>query len=189
MSRRREKMKQRQAKNTNWTLLIIGLLFGGGLIGFSIFGAMSQLANDAAPSSDVTLGTPLQVAAPTRMVGDVSVLPRGVVSHVDVVYFHRTQRCTACQNAGRYTRETVETYFANHLQRGVMSFRELDVEKPGNAAVARKYDASGSSLYLGVLMNGVEYLCPVEDIWFYTNSKSLFLSFLQKTLAPFVGGL
>jgi hypothetical protein len=70
-----------------------------------------------------------------------------------------------------------------------MSFRELDVEKPETAAVARKYDASGSSLYLGVLMNGVEYLCPVEDIWFYTNSKSLFISFLQKTLAPLVGGL
>ena len=185
MSQRRANTTRPKSKNNNWTILLIGLLFGGGLIVLSVFGALSQTAT----AGDVVLGKPLSVAAPTRMVGDVSALPRGVVSHVDVVYFHRTQRCTACQSAGRFTRETVETYFANHLQSGVMSFRELDVEKPENAAVARKYDASGSALYLGVLMNGVEYLCPVEDIWFYTNSKSLFIAFLQKTLSPLVGGL
>lgn len=186
---RRRRTTQNKPKNNNWTMLVIGLLFGGGLIVFSVFTALSQATSDFASSGDVVRGTPLQVAAPTRMVGDVSVLPRGTVTHVDVVYFHRTQRCTACQNAGRYTRETVETYFANYLQRGVMSFRELDVEKAENAAVARKYAAAWSSLYLGVLIDGVEYLCPVEDIWFYTNNKSLFIAFLQKTLAPIVGGL
>ena len=176
-------------RNHNWTLLIMGLLFAGGLIALGVFNATSQLSDVGTLAGDVTIGTPLQSAAPTQIVGDVSVLPRGVVSHVDVVYFHRTQRCTGCLNAGLFTRETVETYFRSHMQRGVMSFRELDVEKPENAAVARKYDASGSALYLGILMDGVEYLCPVEDIWFYTNSKSLFISFLQKTLAPLVRGL
>jgi hypothetical protein len=182
-------MAQKKSKNNNWMMLLIGLLFAGGLIGLSVFSAMSQLSEAGAFAGDVLLGTPLQIAAPTRMLGDVSALPRGKVSHVDVVYFHRTQRCTACLNAGRYTRETIETYFASHLQRGVMSFRELDVQKPENAAVARKYDASGSSLYLGVLMSGIEYLCPIEDIWFYTNNKASFMTFLQKTLTPLVGGL
>lgn len=185
MSKRRTTPKPR---NGNWAILVVGLLFGGGLILLSIFSALSQTTNGT-PAGDAVLGTPLQVAAPARMVGDVSVLPPGTVTHVDVVYFHRTQRCTACQNAGRFTRETVETYFAGHLKRGVMSFRELDVEEPDNAAVARKYQASGSSLYLGVLMNGVEYLCPIEDIWFYTNNQTLFIGFLQKTLTPLVGGL
>jgi hypothetical protein len=187
MSRRRTTPAKR--KNNNWTMLVIGLLLCGGLIVLRVLTAWSQVTSDAARSGDVVLGTPLQVAAPTRKLGDVSVLPQGTVTHVDVVYFHRTQRCTACQNAGRFARETVETYFAGHLKRGVMSFRELDVENRENTAVARKYDASGSSLYLGVLMNGTEYLCPVEDIWFYTNNRSLFVAFLQRTLAPLVGGL
>lgn len=185
MSQRRANTTRTKSKNNNWTILLIGLLLGGGLIALSVFGALSQTAT----AGDVVLGTPLSVAAPTRMVGDVSALPRGTVSHVDVVYFHRTQRCTACQSAGRFTRETVETYFVSHLQRGVMSFRQVNVELAENAVVVRKYDASGSSLYLGVLMNGVEYLCPVKDIWFYTNNQSLFMAFLQKTLAPLVGGL
>jgi hypothetical protein len=187
MSKRRK--SQDKPKSNSWAILVVGLLFAGGLILVSIWGATSQMANDAAASKDVTLGTPLQIAAPTRMLGDVSALPRGKVSHVDVVYFHRTQRCTACLNAGSYSRETVETYFASHLQRGVMSFRQLNVEFPENAVVTRKYDASGSSLYLGVLMSGIEYLCPIEDIWFYTNNKASFMTFLQKTLTPLVGGL
>jgi hypothetical protein len=182
-------MSQNRSKNNNWAILLIGLLFGGGLIVFSVFSATNQISNDAIASNDVALGTPLAVAAPTRVLGDVSALPRGVVSHVDVVYFHRAQRCAGCLNAGRYTRETVEAYFASHLQRGVMSFRQLNVELAENAVVTRKFDASGSSLYLGVLMNGVEYLCPIDDIWFYTNNKTSFMAFLQKTLAPLVGGL
>ena len=63
-------------KNNNWTMLLVGLLFGGGLIVFSVFTALNQATNDA-PSGDIVLGTPLQVTAPTRMLGDVSVLPQG----------------------------------------------------------------------------------------------------------------
>ncbi|CAG0948727.1 hypothetical protein ANRL3_00065 [Anaerolineae bacterium] len=187
MSKRRT--TQSKPRNNNWAMLIIGLVFAGGLIALSVFSATRQLSEAGALSGDVIIGTPLGVAAPTRTLGDVSMLPRGKVSHVDVVYFHRTQRCTACLNAGRFTRETVETYFANYLQRGVMSFRQLNVEKPENAVIARKYAAAWSSLYLGIVIDGVEYLCPIDDIWFYTNSKTSFTAFLQKTLAPLIGEL
>jgi len=109
MSKRRK--SRIKPKNNNWPMLVIGLLFGGGLIAFSVLTALSQATQDSAPLGDVVLGAPLQVAAPTRMLGDVSILPSGQVTHVDMVYFHRTQRCPACMNAGRYARETVETYF------------------------------------------------------------------------------
>ncbi len=187
MSTRRRAHNKPRSKS--WTMLMIGLLFGGGLIVLSVVSALNQATNGATSAGDVVLGTPLQTAAPTQLLDELSALPHGTVTHVDVVYFHRTQRCTSCLNAGRYTRETMERFFSAHLQRGVMSFRELDVQKTENAAIAGKYQASGSSLYLGVLMNGVEYLCPVEDIWFYTNSRSLFIEFLQKTLTPLVGEL
>ncbi len=184
----RRKIQNKSLRNA-WIMLVLGLLFGVGLIVLSVASAMNQVTDDVTLAGAAVLGTPLQTDAPTQLLDDLTALPQGKVSHVDVVYFHRTQRCNSCLNAGRYTRETVETFFPNHLKRGVMSFRELDVQKTENAAIAGKYQASGSSLYLGVLMNGVEYLCPVEDIWFYTNNRSLFIEFLQKTLTPLVGGL
>ena len=171
-----------------WTLLVLALLFGGGLVVFSVLRPMNQATGETAPSTGVVLGTPLQVAAPTRRIGDLSELPQGAVSHVDVVYFHRTERCTSCLNAESYTRETVEKYFADQLQRGWMSFQVYDVGKAENAALAHKFDAAGSSLYLSVLMEGAEYLCPIQDIWFYTANKYLFVARLKEKLASLVGG-
>jgi len=116
----------------------------------------------------------------------LSELPKGTVSHVDVVYFHRTERCTSCLNAESYTRETIEKYFADQVQRGWMSFQVYDVEKAENVVLARKFDAAGSSLYLGVLIDGTEYLCPVQDVWLYTTNKYLFIAKLKEKLASLV---
>jgi hypothetical protein len=134
------------------------------------------------------LGTPLQVAAPTRKIGDLTELPKGAVSHVDLVYFHRTERCTSCLNAESYTRETLEKYFVDQVKHGLMSFRVLDVEKAENAALAQKFDAAGSSLYFSVLIEGIEYLCPFQDIWFYTSNKYLFVETLKQKLESLIGG-
>jgi len=45
-----------------------------------------------------------------------------------------------------------------------------------------------SALYLSVLIQGIEYLCPNPDIWFYTSNKYLFVDTLRKKLASLVEG-
>jgi hypothetical protein len=64
----------------------------------------------------------------------------------------------------------------------------LDMEKSENAALVKKFDAAGSALYLSVLIQGTEYLCPNSDIWFYTTNKYLFVDTLRKKLVSLVGG-
>lgn len=167
-------------------LLALALLFGGGLLALSRLRLPQQTTGEAAPLASAGLGTPLQAGAPTQRIGDLSELPKGAVSHVDVVYFHRTERCTSCLNAESYTRETVEKYFADQVQRGRMSFQVYDLGKAENVALARKYDAAGSSLHLSVLIEGVEYLCPTQDIWLYTTNKYLFIAKLKERLASLV---
>ena len=170
-----------------WMLLVLALLFGGGLVIFNVPRLMKRTPGGTAPSTGVVLGTPLQMAAPTRRIGDLSELPQGAVSHVDVVYFHRTERCTSCLNAESYTRETVEKYFADQAQRGGMSFQVYDVGKAENATLVHKFDAAGSSLHLSVLMEGTEYVCPVQDIWLYTSNKYVYIAKLKEKLASLVG--
>ncbi len=175
-------------RKTVGIFFLLALLFGGGLWAFGILGPKTQTADYSLPAGGVVLGTPLQVTVPTRKIGDLSELPKGAASHVDVVYFHRTERCTACLNTESYTRETIEKYFANQVGRGVLSFRVLDVEKAENAALARKFDATGSSLYFSVLIEGTEYLCPMTDVWFYATNKYLFVDMMKKNLALVTGG-
>jgi hypothetical protein len=121
-------------------------------------------------------------------VNDFSELPKGVVSHVEVVYFHRTVRCETCLNAENYTRETLTKYFADQMQSGLIELRLLDMEQPENAALVKKFDVAGSSLYLSILIEGTEFLCPNPDIWFYTSNKYLFVDTLRKKLTTLVEG-
>jgi hypothetical protein len=64
----------------------------------------------------------------------------------------------------------------------------LDMEKPENAVWVKKFDASGSALYLSAVIHGTECLVPNPDIWFYTSNKYLFVDTLRKKLATLVGG-
>ncbi len=149
---------------------------------------MSQPTGEATPAGDVLLGAPLQVAAPTRMLADLRALPQGTVNHVDVVYFHRTQRCASCIEAERLIRKTLDTYFADQLKSGVMSLVVADVQKPQNAPLVRKYDAWGSSLYLGIVKGGVEYTWAVSDIWFAMGDEAKFMALLRDKINTVYGG-
>ena len=174
-------------KKSVWILFVFALLFGGGLTACG-FTTPKQTGGEPMPANGVLIGTPLPAARSTRWVNDFSELPKGTVSHVDVVYFHRTERCESCLNAENYTRETLDKYFADQLKSGRISLRVLDMEKPENAALVQKFDAAGSALYLSILIQGAEFLYPNPDIWFYTNNKYLFVDTLRKKLASLVGG-
>jgi len=174
-------------KKSIWILFVVALLFGGGLTACR-FTTTKQTGGEPVPANSVLTGTPLPAGRSTRWVYDFSELPKGAVSHIEVVYFHRTERCESCLNAENYTRETLDKYFADQMKSGLISLRVLDVEKPENAALVQKFDAAGSSLYLSVLIQETEYLCPNPDIWFYTSNKYLFVDTLRKKLTSLVGG-
>lgn len=175
-----------QVHNHPRILILLSALFASALIACSAGAPTREPFGQPAGTEGVVLGTPFTGNAPTEWLNDLGELPQGSVSHVDVVYFHRTERCTSCLNAENYTRETLEAHFAVQLNKGWMSFRVLDIEKPENAAWVRKFDVPGSALYLSVLMQGTEYLCPNQDIWFYTTNKYLFVDTLKKKLTSLV---
>lgn len=126
-------------------------------------------------------------AGAARWVNDFSELPKATASRVHVVYFHRSIRCEACLNAENFTRETLTRYFADQMKSGVITLQVLDMEKPENATLVKKFDVAGSSLYLSALIQDAEYLIPNPDIWFYTSNKYLFVETLRKKLATLMG--
>ncbi len=165
--------------------LLLGLC-GSGLAACSS-PAMPPPTGQATSSDGVVLGTPFTENVPAKWVNDLGELPLGAVSHVDVVYFHRAERCESCLNAEAYTRETLQTHFSDQLKNGWMSLRVLDMEKEENAALVRKFDVAGSALYLSIVIQGTEYLCPNQDIWFFTTNKYLFIDSLKKKLTSLIG--
>jgi hypothetical protein len=166
------------------------------IVGLLVFGAGLWLGRARANQPAAGPGLPSTAAAnpvassgkPVQSIKDLSQLPPGQAEHVAVVYFHRTQRCASCIEAERLTRKTLDTYFADRLKSGGMSLVVADVQKPQNAALARKYEASGSSLYLGILNGGVEYILPVNDVWLVLQNEAKFMTTLRDKINLVYGG-
>ena len=123
-----------------------------------------------------------------QRINDLGQLPSGPVEHIEVAYFHRTQRCSSCIEAERLTRKTLDTYFADQLQSGEMSLVVVDFQKQQNAALAQEYDAYGPSLYLGILKDGVKYIWPISDIWFALDDEAEFMALLSDRINIVCGG-
>lgn len=65
---------------------------------------------------------------------------------VEVLYFHRTQRCATCTAIEKNTKELVESVYAEPLKNGKLVFSSVDITK--EEALAERYEVSWSSLIL-----------------------------------------
>src|SRR4030042_444032 len=59
-------------------------------------------------------------------------------SRVDVVYFHRPQRCVTCLCFEERIRYVVSTYFQNELNSGKLTFGVYNIGDRKNAALVKK---------------------------------------------------
>ena len=85
---------------------------------------------------------------------------------VEVIYFHRAQRCSGCIHAQEMTEYTLNTYFADELESGEVVFMAINLQDSANVAMVQKYEAYTSSLFLNDIEGGVEHIEGLTDIWF-----------------------
>lgn len=129
-------------------------------------------------SKGVSANASLAVTAPTKAASRLAGADK-----IEVVDFHRTQRCASCIWLGQASRLTVETYFNAELASGKVTFREVDVQKPENAALVKKFKASGSSLYLNYIINGTDNIVEASRTYPYVGNEVKFNEILRAMIA------
>ena len=100
--------------------------------------------------------------------------PSAPADRVDIVYFHRTNRCYSCIYAEDMTRRTIETYFEEELNSGELTFKSVDVQDDSNAAIIEKYGAYTSSLFINSVRDGTDHIEPMTDIWLVLGDDAAF---------------
>jgi len=107
---------------------------------------------------------------------------------VDVVYFHRTQRCYSCTYMEDAARYTVETYFADELASGKVTFQTLNVEDEQNADIVQKYQASYLSLYINPVKDGTDHIELVTDLYTLIGNDEAFAETLKSKIEKTLTG-
>ena len=77
-------------------------------------------------------------------------------NRIEVIDFHSTHRCVTCNAIEKHAKLTLDTYFEKELKEGKITFQVINVDKKKNYKLAEKFEASGTSLFLNVIVNGEE---------------------------------
>ncbi|PKQ46792.1 nitrophenyl compound nitroreductase subunit ArsF family protein [Confluentibacter flavum] len=88
------------------------------------------------------------------------------VSKIEVLDFHSTNRCMTCNAIEASTKYTLDIYFADEVKKGKITFQVINVDKKENEALAEKFEASGTSLFLNVIKNGKETKLDLTEFAF-----------------------
>ena len=107
---------------------------------------------------------------------------------VDVVYFHRTQRCYSCTYMEDASRHTVETYFADELASGKVTFQVFNVEEEQNADIVEEYQASYLSLYINTVKDGTDHIELVTDLYTLIGNDEAFAETLKSKIEESLTG-
>lgn len=87
-------------------------------------------------------------------------------THVDVYYFHRTERCATCLSIEENTKGTLEKYFADEMKDGTVNFHSVCYEDDSNPQAVEKYNVDGPALYLTKVKKGKETNKNLTDFAF-----------------------
>lgn len=76
------------------------------------------------------------------------------ISKIEVIGFHSTNRCITCNAIEANTKYSLNTYFAKELKEGTITLQSINVDEKENEKTAKKFEATGTSLFLNIIKNG-----------------------------------
>lgn len=152
----------------SYKYLFAGVGAGALIVGLIIFGLLAS-ANSGSKNSNTS------TASITK------------ADKVEVFLFHATQRCTTCIAIGRLAGETVNEYFQPEIKSGKIEFREVNIDLPENKALAEKFQASGSSLFLNAISDGKDNIAEDVNVWRLTQNPAQFKDYLKGKINNLLG--
>ena len=109
------------------------------------------------------------------------------VDKLEVYYFYRTQRCASCLIIGEYVNKTMSEYFLKQIESGKIDYQEVNIDLPENKELARKFEASGSSLFINAITGETENIENVMEVWRLSGNEAAFKNFLRQKINNLLG--
>ena len=104
---------------------------------------------------------------------------------IQLLYFHRSERCQSCNNAEQYARDTLSQYFPDELKSGKLSIQSIDYQT--DKAMAEKYGVKMQGLKLLITRDGQETVKDVPEVWALVKDKNACIGCLKSVLDKELG--
>jgi hypothetical protein len=115
--------------------------------------------------------------------GDIQQLRDGVI----VYYFHGNTRCPTCNTIEAYSKEAVETLFADELNSGRVQFQVVNYDESRNEHFMGDYNIGFQSLVLVDIKDGEEVrFKDLSAIWDLVGNKEAFLNYVQSEIRAYL---
>jgi hypothetical protein len=102
------------------------------------------------------------------------------IEKLEIYHFHGTNQCYSCKTVGAYAEETVNTYFADELKSGKITFAHINGELPENRELVAKYGVTGASLWLGTYTKDGNFSAEQNtNVWYKIDNKTEYMSYLK----------
>lgn len=97
-----------------------------------------------------------------------------------VYYFHTAFRCHSCTMIEQFTKEAVESGFAEELKKGLIELKVINVEEKGNEHFAEEYKLYTKSVIISDVRNGKESSWKnLEKVWQLLGDQNKFKEYIQ----------
>ena len=138
------------------------------LLALGLVCACGSLVPAATPPGEGSSGSPAVSSTPDE--------PLKLSDMIEVIYFHRPRRCVTCLCFEERVSHVVKTYFQDEVASGKLTFEIFDLGDEDNAAIAEKYGAFSSQLFINTIRDGVDHIRDIQEIWYWdcTHDKEGF---------------
>jgi len=109
-------------------------------------------------------------------------------NRVEVVYFHRQQRCNSCIWAEEHIRYALETYFKDELDSSKLTLASINVQDPSNTAIIEKFGAYTSQLFINAVTGDTEHIEHVSEIWQLIGNDEAFCNVVRTKIEKALEG-
>ena len=95
-------------------------------------------------------------------------------------YFHSTRRCVSCKKIESYTREAIETGFAEQIKSGEIQLLLVNTDEEDNAHFRDDYKLYTKSVVLSEREDGKETNWKnLSKVWELIKDKEAFIEYVQ----------
>jgi len=105
----------------------------------------------------------------------------------NVYYFHGSMRCITCRRIEQYTKETIETDFAEAIREGLVVFREMNMETKENKHYVNEFQLYTQSVVLTREKDGkILKWKNLDQIWNKVKKQEDFKKYIHEETENFM---